>query len=54
MSWIFLSQVKKSHPEKVCRLQYNKLFVNNTTYVYNDVLGQVVEENDIRLLTDPV
>ena len=46
--------MKKSHPEKLCRLQYDKLFVNNTTYVYNNVLGQVVEEHDIRLFSQLV
>ncbi len=41
-------QVKKANPEKVCYLEYDKLYVDSKIFVWNEALGQVIEqaEND--------
>ena len=41
--------MRRNHPEKVCNLVYDKLYVDDTVYVFNDPLGQVVEQtSDLR------
>ena len=41
--------MRRDHPEKVCNLLYDKLYVDDTVYVFNDPLGQVVEQSsDLR------
>ena len=42
----FLSQVRKANPEKNCFLQSDKLYIDSKIYVYNEVLGQVVEHSE--------
>ena len=37
----FMRTIKKSNPEKHCFLEYDKLYVNHTIYVWNDIVGQV-------------
>ena len=39
-------QVRKANPEKSCFLQYDKLYIDTKIYVYNEVLGQVVEHTE--------
>ena len=39
-------QVRKANPEKSCFLQYDKLYIDSKIYVYNEVLGQVVEHTE--------
>ena len=42
----FVSQVRKANPEKNCFLQSDKLYIDSKIYVYNEVLGQVVEHSE--------
>ena len=46
--------IKKRNPERYCVLEYDKLFVDHKVYVWNDILGQVVEMNDSERSLDPV
>ena len=41
-------QIKKANPEKACYLEYDKLYVDSKIFVWNEALGQVIEqaEND--------
>ena len=41
-----MRHVKKVNPEKRCFLQYDKLYIDSKIYVYNEVLGQVVEHTE--------
>ena len=41
-----MSQVRKANPEKNCFLQADKLYIDSKIYVYNEVLGQVVEHSE--------
>ena len=41
-----LPQVRRANPEKSCFLQYDKLYIDSKIYVFNDVLGQVVEHSE--------
>ena len=41
-----MRHVKKVNPEKRCFLQYDKLYIDTKIYVYNEVLGQVVEHTE--------
>ena len=41
-----MSQVRKANPEKNCFLQSDKLYIDSKIYVYNEVLGQVVEHSE--------
>ena len=36
-------QIKRVNPEKVCYLEYDKLYVDHKIYVWNETLGQVIE-----------
>ena len=38
--------MRKANPEKSCFLQYDKLYIDSKIYVYNEVLGQVVEHTE--------
>ena len=38
--------MRKANPEKSCFLQYDKLYIDSKIYVYNEVLGQVVEHSE--------
>ena len=38
--------MRKANPEKSCFLQYDKLYIDTKIYVYNEVLGQVVEHTE--------
>ena len=37
----FMRTIKKKTPERHCFLEYDKLYVDHTIYVWNDILGQV-------------
>ena len=37
-------QIKKANPERVCFLEYDKLYVENKIYIWNEALGQVIEQ----------
>ena len=37
-----LRKIKKLNPDATCFMQYDKLYVNNKIYVYNDLQGKVV------------
>ena len=50
----FMRGIKKRNPERYCVLEYDKLFVDHKVYVWNDILGQVVEMNDSERSLDPV
>ena len=39
----FHLQIKRVNPEKVCYLEYDKLYVDHKIYVWNETLGQVIE-----------
>ena len=41
-----MPQVRKANPEKNCFLQSDKLYIDSKIYVYNEVLGQVVEHSE--------
>lgn len=36
--------MKRANPEKNCFLEYDKLYVDHKIFVYNEALGQVVEQ----------
>ena len=38
--------MRRANPEKSCFLQYDKLYIDSKIYVFNDVLGQVVEHSE--------
>ncbi|XP_023325625.1 uncharacterized protein LOC111699245 [Eurytemora carolleeae] len=42
----FMRQIRKANPERNCFLQYDKLYLDNKIYVYNEVLAQVVEHTE--------
>jgi len=42
----FMRQVRKANPEKNCFLQYDKLYIDSKIFVYNEILGQVVEHTE--------
>ena len=65
----FMRSIKKRNPERHCVLEYDKLFVDNKVYVWNDILcqvrsqiltrdsghlTQVVEMSDSEKLVDPL
>ena len=37
----FMRKIKKSNPDATCFMQYDKLYVNNKIYVFNDLQGRV-------------
>ena len=37
-------QIKKANPERACFLEYDKLYVENKIYVFNEALCQVIEQ----------
>ena len=39
-------QVKRTNPEKNCFLEYDKLYIDHKIFVFNDALGQVVEQSE--------
>ena len=41
-----MPQVRKANPEKNCFLQTDKLYIDSKIFVYNEVLGQVVEHSE--------
>ena len=43
-SYFNLFQIKKANPERVCFLEYDKLYVENKIYIWNEALGQVIEQ----------
>jgi len=40
----FLRQIKRVNPEKSCYLEYDKLYVDSKIFIWNDALGQVIEQ----------
>jgi len=40
----FLRQIKRVNPEKACYLEYDKLYVDSKIFIWNDALGQVIEQ----------
>ena len=42
-NWSICLQIKRINPEKVCYLEYDKLYVDHKIYVWNETLGQVIE-----------
>ena len=46
----FMRKIKKSNPDATCFMQYDKLYVNNKIYVFNDLQGRVsVVSQSIRI-----
>ena len=41
----FMKAVKRNNPSASCVLQYDKLYVDNKIFVYNDIQGKVVEHS---------
>ena len=39
--------VKKNNPAATCFIQYDKLFIDNKVYVFNDIQGKVVEYSQV-------
>ena len=37
----FMRNVKRTAPEKLCFLQYDRLFVDHKIFVWNEIAGQV-------------
>lgn len=37
----YMRKIKKANPEATCFMQYDKLYVNNKIYVFNDLQGRV-------------
>ena len=37
-------QIKRVNPEKACYLEYDKLYVDSKIFIWNDALGQVIEQ----------
>ena len=37
----FMRKIKKSNPDATCFMQYDKLYVNNKIYVFNDLQARV-------------
>ena len=37
----FMRSIKKSNPERRCFLEYDRLYVDQKIYVWNDIVGQV-------------
>ena len=37
----YMRKIKKANPDATCILQYDKLYVNNKIYVFNDLQGRV-------------
>ncbi|XP_023322484.1 uncharacterized protein LOC111696926 [Eurytemora carolleeae] len=48
----FMRQIKKKAPERVCRLEYDKLYLDHKIYVWNDIRGQVVEISEVEKVQD--
>merc|ERR1712012_811066 len=46
-----MRKIKKLNPDATCFMQYDKLYINNKIYVYNDLQGKVVEQNQVE---DPI
>ena len=42
----YMREVKRGDPSVVCNLQYDKLYIDSKIFVYNEVLGQVVEHTE--------
>ena len=40
----FSFQIKRVNPEKSCYLEYDKLYVDSKIFIWNDALGQVIEQ----------
>ena len=40
----FSFQIKRVNPEKACYLEYDKLYVDSKIFIWNDALGQVIEQ----------
>jgi len=49
----FMRNIKKSNPERGCFLEYDRLYVDHKCYIWNDVLGQVVELSESERSLDP-
>ena len=41
----FMRAVKRNNPGASCVLHYDKLYVDNKVFVYNDVQGKVIQQN---------
>ena len=37
----YMRKIKKTNPDATCFMQYDKLYVNNKIYVFNDLQGKV-------------
>ena len=37
----FMRKIKKSDPNATCFMQFDKLYINNKIYVFNDLQGRV-------------
>ena len=44
--------MKRANPEKNCFLEYDRLYIDHKIYVYNDVMGQVVEMSEAQKFSD--
>lgn len=44
----FMREMKKNNPNLICYLQYDKLFVDNKCYVWNDLQAKVVEHFPVK------
>ncbi|TRY80886.1 hypothetical protein TCAL_04708 [Tigriopus californicus] len=42
----FMRKIKRANPEKNCFLEYDKLYIDHKIFVYNDAMGQVVEQTE--------
>ena len=40
----FMRQIKRVNPEKACYLEYDKLYIDSKIYIWNEGLGQVIEQ----------
>lgn len=38
--------MKRTNPEKNCFLEYDKLYIDHKIFVYNEAMGQVVEQSE--------
>ena len=44
----FMRAVKRNNPSASCFLHYDKLYIDNKAYVFNDQQGKVVEYNKVK------
>jgi len=40
----FMRQIKRVNPEKSCYLEYDKLYIDSKIFIWNEGLGQVIEQ----------